>query len=280
MNSTRRLLLAVPTATLTVGLALALSGCRWNSLGKLFSDDSTVSHSIGSVHVDATAGNVTITAGAGPTTVHREMHYTDDKPGTTTSVSGNVLNLKGCGDDCTVDYDIHVPLGTTVAGSVDSGSFKLTGLASVDVTSESGNITASDVAGSVRAVSDSGSIRVTGAKADVTATTESGSVTATDIGGVLTARSDSGNVTASRLQGPSTSARTSDGSITISALTGQDIDASAGSGSVTLTVPAGQYHLVTSTDSGRLTTSVHDTPNAKHTLRASAPSGDVDIATA
>lgn len=280
MNSTRRLLLAVPATTLTVGMALALSGCHWNTLGKQSDDDTALHQSISSVQVDGTAGNVKITAGAGPTTVHREMHYSDNEPGATTSVTGKVLTLKDCGDDCTVDYDIHVPTGTTVAGSVDSGSFTLSGLTSVDVTTESGDVTASDVAGSVRAVSNSGSIRITRAKADVTATTASGSVTATDIGGVLTARSDSGDVSASRLQGPSTSAQTADGDVTVSALTDQDIDASAGSGNVTLKVPAGSYHLVTSSGSGHVSATMPDAPNAAHTLRASTQNGDVNIATA
>jgi hypothetical protein len=280
MFSTRRLLVAVPATTLTVGLALTLAGCRWDMQSQQFTDDTAVSQSITSVHVDSPDGNVTITAGAGPTTVHRVVRYREGKPGVTTSVSGAVLDLKPCGDSCSVDYDIHVPVGTAVSGEGESGSFQLTGLASVDVTSNSGDVTVSGASGPVRAVSDSGSIRVSDAKADVTATTDSGSVTASDIGGSLTARSESGEVSATRLRGTRTSAKTADGDVTVSALTDQDIDASSASGSVTLTVPAGRYHLVTSTGSGRLTTNVPDAPNAAHTLRASAQDGNVSITTA
>jgi hypothetical protein len=238
--------------------ALALTACRFTETNQ-FSDDHSMSASVNRVNVADSVGDVTIEVGSGPTTVHRVVHYGDTKPGGTASVSGRTLELASCGDNCAVDYRIRVPAGTKVTGSLSSGSLSLTGVASVDVHS------------------DSGSIDVNGVRANVDATTDSGSVRASGVGGDVTVRTQSGNVDVSGLRGARTSAQSSSGNVTVSTEAAQDVDARTSSGSVTLTVANGTYRVITSTGDGNADVRVPNNASGRHILRASSDNGTVTV---
>jgi hypothetical protein len=255
MNIRKTAAVALPVAV----AALTLAGCKLNMENNDFSDDQTVSRSISRVNITDTVGDVTVEVGGRTTTVHREVHYGDHKPGATTSAAGHTLDLRSCGDDCSVDYTVRVPANTTVTGSVSSGSVSLTGVKSVNIRSEAGSITVSDV------------------KAGVTATMDSGSVTASGVGGDVTVRTQSGNIDLSGLRGSRTSAQSSSGDISVSTAAAQDVDARTADGSVTLDVAAGSYRVTTSTGDGSAHVTVPNDPNGRHTLRASSDSGNVRV---
>jgi hypothetical protein len=238
---------------------LALTACRLHPETNEFSDDHTMSRTIDRVNVADSVGDVTIEVGSGPAAVHRVVHYDDPKPGGTASVSGRTLTLGSCGDDCSVDYRIRVPAGTSVTGSISSGSLTVTGVASVDVHS------------------DAGSIDLDGVRANVDATTDSGSVRASGVGGDVTIRTQSGNVDVSGLRGARTSAQSSSGNVTVSTGSAQDVDARTSSGSVTLTVADGTYRVIALTSDGKADVRIPNNANGRHVLRASSDSGNVTI---
>jgi Putative adhesin len=239
--------------------ALALTACRFDVADNQFSDDHTMSQSIDRVNVADAVGDVTIEVGSGPVTVHRDVHYRDAKPGSTASLAGQTLNIASCGNNCSVDYRIRVPQGTSVTGSLSSGSLSLTGVESADVRSESG------------------SVDFNGVRANASATTESGSVRASGVGGDLSVRTESGDVDVSGLRGTRTSAQSSSGDVTVSTESAQDVDARTASGSVTLTVADGPYRVITSSNDDKADVRLPSDPGARHILRASSDSGQVTV---
>ncbi|HVV19145.1 MAG TPA: DUF4097 family beta strand repeat-containing protein [Pseudonocardiaceae bacterium] len=220
--------------------ALALAGCKVGLDTNTFSDESTVSAAIDHVDIDSDSGSVTVEVGGGSTTVRRHVQYGDTKPGSTTSVSGRTLRLNGCGDGCSVDYQVRVPAGTYVTGSAASGSLQLDGVASVDVHADSGSVRVQHVDGRVRAV------------------TESGSVDVGDVRGGVDVSADSGDVHVSTSAPCDVSARTS-------------------SGSVHVDVAAGAYRVSTESGDGHAKVAVPNSPSAAHSLRVSTDSGSIDV---
>jgi hypothetical protein len=249
--------LALPVTL--AALALALTACRFGGVDNEFTDDHTMSQSIDRVNVADSVGDVTISVGTGPVTVHRDVHYRDAKPGTTASLAGQTLNIASCGNNCSVDYRIRVPEGTSVTGSLSSGSLSLTGVESADIRSESG------------------SVDLNGVRANASATTESGSVRASGVGGDLSVRTESGDVDVSGLRGTRTSAQSASGDVTVSTESAQDVDARTSSGSVTLTVADGPYRVIASSRGDDADVRLPSDPSARHILRASSDSGRVTV---
>ncbi|MFC4945302.1 DUF4097 family beta strand repeat-containing protein [Pseudonocardia sp. GCM10023141] len=212
-----------------------------------FSDDATLSQQITAVRVTGDSGDVTVRGGTGPATVHRVVSYSGEKPGATQRVEGGVLVLEDCTGNCSVDYTITVPTGTPINGKISSGSYALTGLGAVDVTSDSGDITMDGITGPVRANADSGTIDGRSLR-----------------GGRVDATADSGDVR-------------------LALTTPQDVTANAGSGSITVTVPAGSsypadsYNVSAVTDSGTATVRIANDPAGAHRLDLRSDSGDVTV---
>ncbi|HEX5404919.1 MAG TPA: DUF4097 family beta strand repeat-containing protein [Pseudonocardiaceae bacterium] len=182
---TNRGLRRTAIVVLPVAAVLTLAACGpdiaavhsgGNQSSRQFTDTNTVPQSIDRVNIDNDAGDVTISVGAGPTTVRRIVRYSDNRPDATTSVAGSVLDLRSCGHNCFVDYQVQVPVGTSVTGSVASGDVTLTGVADVDVRSVSGDVRVDGATGDVHAKSVSGTVDVNGAKGDLSATTVSGDI--------------------------------------------------------------------------------------------------------
>jgi len=137
---------------------------------------------IDTVSIDIGSGDVRIRVGnVGTATIHQRFTYRGSHPGQDAFViDGTRLRLQGCGDDCTVDYDVVVPVGTTVTGQAGSGDISTTGLAATDVSTRSGDVHVTDAGGPITAHAGSGDVTVDLATPqDVRADTGSGDVKVT-----------------------------------------------------------------------------------------------------
>jgi hypothetical protein len=164
-------------ALIGTGIAIGL-GWWWPSTADA---DHQVAQRIESVRLDTNSGDIRITAGDVTTaSVHERFHYSGSRPDQAYQVDGSQLVLTDCGHDCTVDYQVVVPRGTSVSGSAKSGDVDLDGLAVTDVTSTSGEVRVRAAAGPVTAHANSGDVTVDLASPqNVQVDANSGSVTVT-----------------------------------------------------------------------------------------------------
>ncbi|GHF44507.1 hypothetical protein GCM10010218_27350 [Streptomyces mashuensis] len=240
MRTRNRLIAALVTTGVAVG---GLSAC--GMLNKTLEDDATVSQKITSVRLDNGSGGVTLRGRQGDTTVnvHRSVEYSRDTApeGKTYQVENGVLILRGCGDDCSVNYTIDLPAGLPVTGENSSGAVKLTRTGAVQVKTGSGAIDLDDVTGKV------------------------------DI------RAGSGAITAHGLKGGPVTAKTDSGAIDIKLSAPQDVRAQAGSGAVSLTVPDATYQVKAKTNSGGKDIAVDNDSSGKYRLDLSTGSGAISV---
>ncbi|KAA9153067.1 DUF4097 domain-containing protein [Amycolatopsis acidicola] len=161
-------------AMIGAGVAIAL-GWWWPSSAH---EDRQVTVQVSSVQLDIVSAEAHVRAAdVSTTTVRQEFRYHGGKPSDAFRVEGGKLVLTGCGHNCSVDYEVVVPRGTTLSGTSTSGDINAEGLASTDVSSTSGEIHITDAAGPVRAHASSGDITVAErTAADVQAETSSGNV--------------------------------------------------------------------------------------------------------
>ncbi|OXM70119.1 MULTISPECIES: DUF4097 family beta strand repeat-containing protein [Amycolatopsis] len=147
-------------ALIVAGVGIALNWDWWR-ISERAELTSTVTQPISAVHVDNNSGDVRIRIeDTATTSVNQVLHYDGDQPGQAFRLAGAQLVLDGCGNDCTVDYEVVVPRGTTVTGEVRSGDFTVYGAASVDLAASSGDIRVQDITGPVTTRTKSGSIDV------------------------------------------------------------------------------------------------------------------------
>ncbi|WP_116050108.1 DUF4097 family beta strand repeat-containing protein [Amycolatopsis palatopharyngis] len=216
---------------------------------------------VNQVLIDNDSGNVAIRVGdVRSTTVHQRFEYRWGEPDGSISVDEGKLELGDCGSWCSVDYDVVVPEGTEISGTVQSGDLELTGVASAEVDAASGDVTVRQVAGPVRVVTSSGDVRLN------------------DIGGPVDAELSSGDLTGEGLRGP-VDAQVSSGNIRLVMMVPQSVTADASSGDIHLTVPDQPYRLEGDSDSGDRTIGVAQSRDSRHTLRLDAASGDVTVRT-
>lgn len=229
-------------AAVVVAAGLVLTGCSWLGLGeKTFGDQETIDQDISKVRFDNDSGDVKITIGDEITVRRTVSHHEDDPPGKTHRVDGDTLILEHCPTtNCSVDYEITVPEGTTVDGHVDSGGIELVGVAAVNVEAESGDVTVRDVAGTVNASAQSGRISLSG------------------IGGAVVATAESGDVELTMAEA-------------------QDVTVTTSSGSIEVAVPDSDYRVSTTVDSGTLDNDIANDPRGEHTLTLEADSGNVTV---
>ncbi|GHF12802.1 lipoprotein [Amycolatopsis deserti] len=166
-------------ALIVVGIGLAL-GWNWDwwRVSERAEVTSTVTQPVSSVRVDNNSGDVRIRVEDTTTTsVNQVLHYDGDQPGQAFRLTGDQLVLDGCGDDCTADYEVVVPRGTTVTGEVRSGDLTVYGAASVDLSASSGDIHVENATGPITARTRSGRIEIDLATAqNVIAEAQSGDV--------------------------------------------------------------------------------------------------------
>ncbi|MTD57649.1 DUF4097 family beta strand repeat-containing protein [Amycolatopsis pithecellobii] len=130
-----------------------------------------------SVRLDVSSGDVRVRAGdAGSTSVVERFRYSGSRPDHAYRLDSGQLVLADCGHDCSVDYEIVVPRGTSVTGNANSGDIELAGV-SADVSNRSGQIDVRDATGPVKVHTNSGDISVSlSSPQDVTAQASSGDV--------------------------------------------------------------------------------------------------------
>lgn len=164
-------------ALIAVGAGIAL-GWNWWPNSEHAETQEVVPQPVSSVRVDNNSGDVRIRVGDTTTTsVNQVFRYHGDRPDRAFTVAGGQLVLAGCGNDCTVDYEVVVPRGTTVQGEVRSGDLTVDGVASADLRANSGDIEIRDVAGPINANTRSGSIEVSlSVPGDVRAEAASGDI--------------------------------------------------------------------------------------------------------
>ncbi|WP_026415872.1 DUF4097 family beta strand repeat-containing protein [Actinomadura oligospora] len=115
--------------------------------------------------------------------------------------------------------------------------------------------------------------------------TDTGDITASGLTGSVTARANTGTITGTALR-PAASAhvtaRTDTGSIRLSLGTAPaDVNAHANTGQIRILVPStGQYAVTADTNTGKKKITVPTSSSAPHTIQARTDTGDVTIASA
>lgn len=268
------------TIGLVLGAVLLAGGCAgFAGIGAMssFGEQEGLADGVRAVRLAGVDGDVTVRVGDTPR-VSREVHYQDDRPGATHRVSGPVLELRACpSPDCWVDYDVVVPLGTKIAGSVSGGDVVAEGVSTAQLRADSGGVTVRGVQGAVTVDADSGNVGLTGIGGPVAVRSESGSVRLSGVRGTVAVDATSGDVRGDGLAGSRTSVRALSGSIDLRLRTAQDVLAEADSGNVHLTVPDGRYRVVSEVDSGSSDIGVRRDSNARHALTVRADSGNVTV---
>jgi hypothetical protein len=248
---------------LAVAALVGLSACGVNFPGNTLVDGVKGTTPVSLVHLNGPgSGDVTVTVNtaAHETDVKRTVHYGGSAPAQTAHFSGSTLLLNmGCGNNCSVSYQVTLPATAAIDGSTSSGSITVSDMSSVDVTSSSGDIVVNRVNGPVKA------------------SASSGNVTVTTVSGTVDLHATSGDVVARELSGPTNTLSTSSGDITVDLSTVSDLSARATSGDVNVKVPAGAYHVITEVSSGDVHVNIPTDPNAPHTLDLHATSGDITV---
>ncbi|MGV9311944.1 DUF4097 family beta strand repeat-containing protein [Streptomyces sp. NPDC003691] len=230
------------SAVLVGGLAAAgLSAC---GPGETFEDDASLQEQVVSVQLDTGTGSVTLRGreDLAKISIHRKITYHGDKPdGATHRFNDGQLTLRGCGDDCKVDYTVEVPAGVTVEGETSRGDVKLSLVGTVDLRTGSGDITLDEVAGKVKA------------------------------------RASNGNIKGKNLQGSRIDAETSNGDIALTPGKAQDIRAKTSNGELTVHLPDSSYRISVKTGKGEENLDVESDPSGRHHIDLTSGNGDVSV---
>lgn len=268
-------LVLIGTLLVVGGLA---SGCRYgfNAQHNQATDDTVLSQTISEVRLASGPGDVSVQVGS-TASVHRVVHYDGDKPGPSSAVANGVLTLNGCGNDCTADYVVTLPANAKIDGSTTSGDITVSGASSVDVQTNSADISAVGVTGAVNVSTSSGDVKVADAGADVQAKVNSGDVSVNGVTGTANLQTNSGRVQATGMKGTSTTVHDNSGDIVVTPAVPQNLDLQGGSGDITVTVPASSYRVTANVASGNRTVGIPDDQNGQFSINASANSGDVKI---
>lgn len=226
-------------AAVLTGLVV-LGACGWDITKEKATDEAEITEEFSSVRFANDSGNVKITTGGQPS-VSRVIHYEDEQPDATHRVEDGALILEPCPvRGCWIDYEVVVPDGVTVDGEINSGNAEISGVAEVNLKSDSGEVTLRDVDGAVNVDADSGNV-------DLDA-----------IGGTAQVQADSGNVE-------------------VTLAVPDDVRVKVSSGNVDVTVPKASYQVDTDVDSGKVESDVPDEDGASHQLDLSADSGNITI---
>ncbi|QWF80723.1 DUF4097 family beta strand repeat-containing protein [Amycolatopsis sp. CA-230715] len=167
-----------------LGAAVALTITACNGLGpaEAASDGKPITAPVSVVKFDIPTGGVKVHVEDGaPVSIRRELKFTGSKPvGDSHHVDGGALVLNGCGEGCSVDYDVVLPAALPVSGFVGIGSIDLDRAASADVRTTTGGIDVRGVSGAVRAEAQTGDVRTAQTKpGTVYAAAQTGAVTVT-----------------------------------------------------------------------------------------------------
>ncbi|MCQ4081357.1 DUF4097 domain-containing protein [Streptomyces sp. RB6PN25] len=131
--------------------------------------------------VKGRTGDIHVTGGGGGTvSVTETQDYRNAPPHTTHATSGSTLTLTYDCSDCGVSYDVHVPAGTAVDVTDDTGSVTLSGLGGpVQASTGTGDVTADGLTSSqARLTAETGDVHAgfDASPATVYATADTGNV--------------------------------------------------------------------------------------------------------
>jgi hypothetical protein len=232
--------------TTTVAAVIALGGCALLAPPHRVSDETTVTGDIRIIELVDSSGPVTVRgdAGATETVVSRTVSYRgaertiDD----THEVSGDTLELHGCGRNCSIAYTIDVAEGVAVEGSTSNGAITLEHVGDVDVQTNNGRIELEDVDGDVEV------------------------------------ETSNGRIEGSDLRGSGVRASTSNGAIDLELGVAQDVEAHTSNGAVDVQVPAGgSYRVTTDTSNGREDVGIADDPDGRYSIDLRTSNGRITV---
>jgi hypothetical protein len=261
------LVIGTPLALLVIGWT-ALTAAAFAGLGS-----SRVNLAV-PVHGRTAAVSVDegdITAGPGPAgevRVHGTLHYSIARPRLHWQRSRSTIALHArCQlptGICSFDYAVTVP--PVARSRVSTGS---------------GNLTASGLAGTVTLGTDSGDVMATRISGNVTISDHSGGITMTSLAGTRALiTNDSGNITARGVSSQQLTAQDQSGDITVVFTKVPDlVRVSNSSGNITLVFPPGptKYRVSASTSSGSTSIKVPQSLTSPHVISATDQSGNITI---
>ena len=239
-----RIVRALLAAAVTALVAGSLGGCALLTPPERFTDEATVNEEIRTIELVDSSGGVTVRGADGATEVEieRVVSYRGDRPsGETHEVSGDTLELHGCGRRCTVEYTIDVPAGVDVRGSTSNGAIELSDVGEVDVQTSNGRIELEDVAGGV------------------------------------VAQTSNGRIIGRDLDGDGVRASTSNGAIDLELGEPQDVEARTSNGAIDLTVPSDSYRVITETSNGGTDVEVPNDSDGRFTLDLHTSNGSITV---
>jgi hypothetical protein len=213
-------------------------------------------------------GDVAVEAGPGPdVTVDTDARGGFRAPGVRVDVSGSTISVDGgCGsvffDRCHASVTVRVPPGTPV-----------------QVSSGSGDVSASGLSGRVQVAASSGDLSVSDLSGHTDLSTGSGDVDAQGLSGTASLETSSGDIEATGLRSGTVRARTGSGDVDLFfSAAPAGVDADTGSGDVSVLVPrGGPYNVDAETSSGDRVVNVATDSQAGKVLRARTGSGDVSV---
>ena len=241
---------AVPLAAVGA-LTVALAGCAMGGPLNTEHQSQEYAEQVTLVEIRLDSGDVTLSPSAADTvSVSRRLQWRTSKPVVTETFDAGTMRISvTCANrigTCEVDYGLKVPAA-----------------ASVQVHTDSGNVSITDLTGGAEVDTDSGDITMDGA------------------GGVVRVVADSGEIRADRLSSGDVQVSVDSGDVALAFVTAPTaVDAQSQSGDVTVTVPRvnGGYSVRAATDSGRRTVTVDEAATAgAHSIVATTDSGDVTV---
>jgi hypothetical protein len=265
------------TLGMLVGGGLAVLFVLWGALhvagwtlGTATRSDHRVIHGpIDALRIEGDGhDDVDVRAGSGPdVTVDSVASGSFHAPKLRVDVNGSSVSVHGgCGpvwfDRCHASVIVYVPPGTAV-----------------EVSTRSGDVSASGLSGPVRLTAISGDISASGLSGPADLNSSSGDIDVHDLSGTASLAASSGDVEGNRLSSRTVHARTGSGDVDLLFATSpHGVDAEAGSGDVSLLVPfGGRYAVDAETSSGDRSIGIRTDPQASRVLRARAGSGDVSV---
>ena len=207
---------------------------------------------------------------AGKKVAYLESHPPIEQNGNIIRIGYNNESLVQ--SNVSISYELIVPANTQIRSTTGSGSQTIDGISgSLEASTGSGNIRASNIGSSVQAATGSGQITLEIVKEGVRATTGSGAIRASGVGGSVRASTGSGNVTIEQTGNGDARVNTASGNIVLKQVRGL-VHARSASGSISAE-GGGYLPWYLETVSGNV--SVRVPPTLGFDLRANTISGSI-----
>jgi hypothetical protein len=247
----------------------------------------TIAQTVTSVNLQSYGADIRVIGSAATKKVRiiESVNYDPSQgptPAVIHAVSRGMLTLASpdCAQiDCSVGFTLIVPSDVSVTAVTSSGNADVAGVASANLDSGGGDVTAASIGGPLTVTSEGGNLNLTG------------------IGGSLKADSGGGDVTAQGITGPTVSITTEGGQVSALGLTATTAIVSSGGddaqvgfastpdavivttdgGNATVLVPEGPYALTADSGGGNETVGIATDPSARDALSVTTGGGDLVI---